>query len=585
LFQTLHSSFLTSYQLITMASLVIDVTDPESPAYCFVSIHGLECEDQSNIPRMVPLSATQYFRAYYPEPSSPTSVSDETNESNDRDEQRQKQSVLAILRPFESVPMITIDMLVEAWPGEYSRDEPNPSGLSLEPKEPSATSVHILPSLVDLTFVPALNHALQTGETDQLDPLMWLPENLSKIKETLRAHNPLSPIGLALLSKIISDEVKKTKSIDLSYFCLTREQVIKLLSIQEGVEALDLSHMQQITTDILRKLISILPNLRRLVLLHTIPDADVLTLLSASPESFYRIDSFIHLAFLRRFRQAAFPAVFSQIVTTQYQYEVSVASLPYFTVDQLVQGLTDYLSLLVAGGGSCETPLLSVYASAVRGPGRSWSERIVPFIPQGMSEKLPSEGWFLAWSVPSRYSKLLPYRYAFAKINKEVEEECQRRIEELRSSHSRDDKPQRPEGQIAAKPDTELEDSSGAKASLVDQELRAKEIAIKSEYADRRFHIFDVESFFQELVKEGRPAPSPEALTKLLRIFAMSKGISDRPQQIHLMRPADLTSYLKKTHKLHAVEFSSSHRFFCWSLARPRIFCSLRAVAKICSKL
>ena len=35
----------------------------------------------------------------------------------------------------------------------------------------------------------------------------------------------------------------------------------------------------------------------------------------------------------------------------------------------------------------------------------------------------------------------------------------------------------------------------------------------------------DIKSFFEELVKEGRPAPSPEVLSKLLELFAM-----DRPR-------------------------------------------------------
>jgi hypothetical protein len=67
---------------------------------------------------------------------------------------------------------------------------------------------------------------------------------------------------LALLSKAIAVEVTQTKSIDLSLFSLTGEQLIELLSAQEGarlsVEVLNISHMQQITIDILRRLIPLL---------------------------------------------------------------------------------------------------------------------------------------------------------------------------------------------------------------------------------------------------------------------------------------------------------------------------------------
>lgn len=95
-------------------------------------------------------------------------------------------------------------------------------------------------------------------------------------------------------------------------------------------------------------------------------------------------------------------------------------------------------------------------------------------------------------------------------------EECQQRINELRSLPRNPDKPC---CQAAAKPDANVEDNSRANTFLSDQELHAQEEAIKSEYTDREYEIFDVKSFLQELVKEGRPAPSPEALTNLLEIF------------------------------------------------------------------
>ena len=539
---------------------IIDVTDPESPAYCFVSIDGLECEDTSNIPEMTPLSATQYLRGYYPKAKM------DDSETPDHGEIMLEQSILDTLRPFESVRMITIDMLTEAWPGEYTSDEQNSAGLSIEPKESSATSVrvHMPPSLVDMTFVPALNYALQTGETDRLDPFMWLPGNLSKIKETLRAHNPLSAIDLALLSKVIAIEVTQTKSIDLSHFSLTGEQLVELLSAQEGVEVqvLNISHMQQITIDILRQLMPLLPNLRRLVLLHTIPDDDILSLLSESPELFYRIDSFIHFAFLRHLGQAAFPAVFSHIII-KGSGEVVATSVPYFTPGQLVQALTDYLSPLKFGDiddiiltTRDELPLLATYASAVREPGRSWSERIVPFIPRKTSDKFNErEGWFFAWWMPLvvPHSDDNPlFRYAFVKINKEVTEECQRRIDELRESvklPSLLDTPQNLEGQAADEPDSKLDDNCEAKISLLSDELRRKENAIKSEYAYREFNIFDVKSFFQELVKEGRPAPSPDALTKLLELFAF---LENNDTQLCVMTPADLKTFLEKIRKAQA---------------------------------
>jgi hypothetical protein len=55
-----------------------------------------------------------------------------------------------------------------------------------------------------------------------------------KFIEDQRDPNPLSAIDLALLSKAIVFEVTQTKSIYLSHFSLTGEQLIELLSAQEG---------------------------------------------------------------------------------------------------------------------------------------------------------------------------------------------------------------------------------------------------------------------------------------------------------------------------------------------------------------
>ena len=531
---------------------IIDVTDPVSPAYCFVSI-----------PSMTPLSATQYVRGYYPEVKKKDDS--ETPDDPDHKLDELEQSVLNTLRPFESVRMITIDMLAEAWPKNYS-NKLNSAGLSIELKD----TVHMPPSLVDMTFVPALNSALQTGEIDCLDPFMWLPGNLSKIKETLRAHNPLSEIDLALLSKAITVEVTQTKSIDLSRFSLTGEQLIELLSAKKGVEVLNISHMQQITIDILRQFIPLLPNLRRLVLLHTIPDTDILTLLSESPELFYRIDSIIHFAFLRPMGKAIFPAAFSHIIPSR-SAEVLITSVPYFTPDQIAQGLTDYLSVLKSEDEytvfTCmknELPLMASYASAVREPGRSWSERIVPFIPRKTSDEIDElEGWFFCWSGPESFTNSPSYSYAFAKSNKEAIVERQRRIDELRESSKlpnlvdTSSTPLNLEGQSAVESDAKLDNSS--EGAITPDELRDKENAIVSEYADREFHIFGVSSFFQELVKEGRPAPSPEILTKLLELFEF---LDKRFASLKVMTPADLNSFLDKTSLAKGIIRHMARMFF-----------------------
>ena len=69
------------------------------------------------------------------------------------------------------------DMQSGAWPGECTSEELNSAEVS---KESTATSIHMPSSSLDVTFVPAPNYAIQTGERDCLDPFMWLPWNLSE---------------------------------------------------------------------------------------------------------------------------------------------------------------------------------------------------------------------------------------------------------------------------------------------------------------------------------------------------------------------------------------------------------------------
>ena len=113
-------------------------------------------------------------------------------------------------------------------------------------------------------------------------------------------------------------------------------------------------------------------------------------------------------------------------------------------------------------------------------------------------------------------------------------------MNELKFLPDHPDMPQNSNGQVT-------EDNSEVKTSLSDKELRAKERAITSEYADRQFQIFDVRSFFQELVKESRPAPSPAALTRLLELFEVLENKDE--QKLCFMTRAQFNSFSKLREK------------------------------------
>ena len=85
-----------------------------------------------------------------------------------------------------------------------------------------------------------------------------------------------------------------------------------------------------------------------------LPDADDF---SESPNFFFCSESFIHRAFLRPLGQAAFPRAFSHINASADR--ISIAFLPYFTLDQLVTYRdpdSNDISLLIAAGAVVTLP-------------------------------------------------------------------------------------------------------------------------------------------------------------------------------------------------------------------------------------
>jgi hypothetical protein len=87
------------FLMIVRPQLMMSIIDPESHcSYCFVSFPGFGF--LNDLPMSTQLSATQYLCAYYPENS----------DEADWDEIAEE-SALVTLRPFESVPMLTIQRL------------------------------------------------------------------------------------------------------------------------------------------------------------------------------------------------------------------------------------------------------------------------------------------------------------------------------------------------------------------------------------------------------------------------------------------------------------------------------------------
>ncbi|KAF8487935.1 hypothetical protein JB92DRAFT_2661113, partial [Gautieria morchelliformis] len=101
---------------------VIDITDLSSPAYCFVSLRGLEAA-KVRVPLSIPLTAETYVRAYYPLPSEKNFGSVEEKEVNDE----VQQDVEKHISLFRGIRLIEPWVLYSTWPSVgYFKEQPNP---------------------------------------------------------------------------------------------------------------------------------------------------------------------------------------------------------------------------------------------------------------------------------------------------------------------------------------------------------------------------------------------------------------------------------------------------------------------------
>jgi hypothetical protein len=262
---------------------VIDISDPSSPAYSFVSNPGTE-----------PLSAEDYLRLYYPLPS----------EMKDPETRQNEEYNLEAIAALEGEKMVTLEMLAEAWPSEYEKLlekkslEQLPAPAPPEPK-PVTTPITI-PSLADLTLGPSVKIALETGDTAQLEDILWMPSKTSQIQSTLRSITTFPDSGIPLLIKIIAERMKSNAdatTVDVSGYALSHSQILQTVSsFTSKVTTLNLSYNTSLKIDTVHQIITSHPALKRLVLLGcpSITDSDMHQLLTPSPQLFLSLEALIH---------------------------------------------------------------------------------------------------------------------------------------------------------------------------------------------------------------------------------------------------------------------------------------------------
>ncbi|KIM39384.1 hypothetical protein M413DRAFT_75082 [Hebeloma cylindrosporum] len=448
------------------------------------------------------LSATGYVRRYYREPEAPPGG------QLDEDSKALEEDVLSAIHPFQSVPLITMEVLSEAWPYEYTasgaaeemnRNDEQPQGL---------------PSLTDLALGPALEQVLLSGDIDSFELIMAIPDKAAKIQNILCSRQkPIPDSGIPLLKKLFNSEiyVRDEKSLDLSHLALLDQQIFEIATQLEHLDVLNLSHNDQASIYGVEKILVALPRLRRLVVLNTdISEEDVIALLERRPEIFHNLEAFIHPAFLKNPSQVRFKGAFMHLSEPKSYQGADVVSLPFFTTGQIIQGLMDYFKSMVLSEGkskygySTDTrlriPIMAAYASQVRRPGHSWGERIVPVVPACCPavNALTRQGqqWLFVFLPSNWWGQNTHSQYAFARVSGEAWDEFLKMKKQIN------------------------EEAKDSTPPMSNKEKTERLSEISKALGPRIFHIFDIQQFFKELELEGREAPSPKTLEQLFNIFS-----------------------------------------------------------------
>jgi hypothetical protein len=446
---------------------VIDITTPENPSYCFIS-----GSDLSNAKDRVPISAEEYVRSYY-------SVPDGEEEGN-----RDEECVLKSIASLEGEPLVSLEMLADAWPHEYQKASEHRQTAASNTSEETANTA--IPALTDLALKPAVEYALRTDQTTEIEELLWMPRKTELIKEILQAENPFPATGIALLIKIIAVEAEADKSIDLSHFFLSSEQIVSVVAKFRAIEVLRLSHNTNVTIDTVRVVLTSLPRLRRLFLLDTsVANKGLCDLLSDEPKLFCNMETLIHPHFLLS-KEGAYPNAFSLIVAPAQNHSLAAASLPYFTPAMVVQALTDYLIGFSSEHSYPYSVLQStlvpqvILAAGIRQNGQGWTERSVPLFAQYSLRAFTGEGWFFAFQWPLfGYNNTPDKKYAFVKVNP-----------------------------AALKKTTQVKEPEQSKTVDDDDNAQAAQHVV-----------CDLGAFLEEMEREGRPAPAAPAVDGLVAIF------------------------------------------------------------------
>ncbi|KAK7440634.1 hypothetical protein VKT23_016982 [Stygiomarasmius scandens] len=543
---------------------IIDITDPTNPAYCFVlGRGGVPADGRCYISRYYTLPSVRRdtdkkvdarepdFELGLDEEEEGEEDGEEEDGEEDGEEEEEEEEeedftedaeatgmagrIREVVSDLEGVRLITSAMLAEAWPREYAATQPEENSSAPDSEE-------------------TIDNALSSEDRDQLEQLgemAWMPGKAELMKKALTRKNPFPDTAMTLLTKILAHELETTSPsvLDLSVLlALSPDQIVfvlKSLGTTSDIKSLNLSGNQNISVAVVTDALTILPKLLRLVLLNTsIANEDLSELMSSSPKLFYNLHDLVHPVFLRPIcpsrqgrritLEALHPAYRHgiTIVIADSHSQGALASVPFFNLDKLISCL-DYQMTVLTSPKNRDPRFNYSYSQSALGPliamststtivssgntkdgdekgkeksaetvgvsgGNNYDSRTISSIPRAHSmDCFEGVGWMFVLST-SMHSVHGP-AYGFVKVDPEAMEEFEKLIEA------------REEAAEAAV------DNSGSS--------EAPPRPIQSTKA--LWKIYDVRRFVDEMIKEGRPAPSEDVVLSFERTVSVSGMLDD----------------------------------------------------------
>lgn len=346
---------------------VIDVTDPQSPAYCFMR----QC-------RTI-LSAADYF--WYPEHPCDIQVQDDASEGS----HSRRPSCVSNL---SGIRTITLDILAETWPLDFAEDVSEAWSLKSSQRslDFAKQSVSRLPTLGDLSIKPALLHSIRDSRDaiDEFVDVAILTRKDSRLNPLLRGLCPFPNNAIYVLLRLIKKAQKPAISLDLSDFYLSEEQVLRIVSTCDGLQSLNLSFNPHITVSTIREVLMTAPAIRRLVIMGC-PSIDTAQLHGMMRKEAYllnRVEALIHPSLMPSPEKTfeSIPVSFSVITFRGNRCKFEGCSLPLFTPGGVVQSfksLADILLRRVWSHWSIGMVAQAAFSCMTRQPEERWNERSV----------------------------------------------------------------------------------------------------------------------------------------------------------------------------------------------------------------